>query len=259
MKVAAYIRVSTDGQCGDDKFGMDAQMEQIQLYCDVHGHEIVNWFKDEGVSGVKEERPALDQIIYGDVTNPPYEAVIVAKSDRIARDMELYFYFKMLLNKKNIQLISIQEDFGSMGMYAPLLEAFTLFVGQMERDNINKRTSGGRKVKASQGGYSGGKAPFGYKVQNGELVVNEEEAEIVRVIFDLRNNGHTLRDIADTVTKAGFKNRSGKSVSFSNVQNILNNENTYKGMYRYSGSDWVQGKHESIIYNNRADIITEQI
>ena len=55
----------------------------------------------------------------------------------------------MMLMKKDIKLISIAEDFGQFGVFANMLEAFTLCVAEMERDNITKRTSGGRKVSST--------------------------------------------------------------------------------------------------------------
>ena len=140
--VIGYIRVSTDGQAKDDKFGLDVQRTQIEEYCKKNDMTIAKWYTDEGESGAKE-RPGFDEIVYGEVTNPPYEAVIVAKSDRLARDINFFYYYKMLLIKKNNRLISIAEDFGQFGVFASMLEAFTLCVAEMERDNINKRTSAG--------------------------------------------------------------------------------------------------------------------
>lgn len=75
----------------------------------------MEWFIDEGVSGVNISRPVLDCILYGDVENPPIENVIVAKSDRVARYIKLYFYYKQLLYQKDIELVSVSEDFGEMG------------------------------------------------------------------------------------------------------------------------------------------------
>ena len=94
--VVGYIRVSTDGQCKDDKFGLEVQKEQIIEYCNNNDMNIVKWYSDEGESGAKE-RPGFDEIVYGEVSNPPYESVVVAKSDRVARDIEIYYYYKMLL------------------------------------------------------------------------------------------------------------------------------------------------------------------
>lgn len=247
MNVIAYTRVSTEGQCGDDKFGLDNQRSIINDYCQKNGMTIMRWFTDEGESGAKT-RPGFDEIVYGDVTNPPFEAVVVAKSDRVARDINIYFYYKMLLRKKNIRLISIAEDFGQFGVFANMLEAFTLCVAEMERENINKRTMGGRKIKASLGGYSGGNAPMGYKVQNKCLVINPEEAEVVKAIFEMRAEGKSMRAIIDGLEERGYKTRSGKPFPISTIQSILNNERTYRGEYRYGqNGTWVKGQHEPIL------------
>lgn len=244
--VAAYVRVSTDGQVGEDKFGLEVQEQTIKEYCEKHNMTIVNWFRDEGESGAKE-RPGFDEIIYGDVSNPPYEAVVVAKSDRVARDINIYYYYKMMLSKKNIELISVAEDFGQFGVFADMLEAFTLCVAKMERENINKRTSSGRKTKASKGGYSGGRPPYGYNPVSGMLVINAEEAEVVREIFRLKRNGSTYQQVCDVLNAAGKTNRSGSKFSISTVQTILGNENVYKGMYKYGNGEWVKGAHEAIL------------
>jgi site-specific DNA recombinase len=247
MNVVAYIRASTDNQCGDDKFGLDVQRKNIMDYCAANGMEIVKWFSDEGESGAKE-RPGFDEIVYGDVSNPPYEAVVVAKSDRVARDINIYFYYKMLLLKKDIKLISIAEDFGQFGVFANMLEAFTLCVAEMERDNINKRTSGGRRVKSSKRGYSGVQAPMGYKVQNGQLVINEDEAPVVRKIFEWRDGGATLMSIVEELNDEGYHTRKGNKFVISTVQSIVNNRKTYEGWYRYGkDGEWVKGQHEPIL------------
>ena len=248
MNVIGYIRVSTEGQCGDDKFGLEVQEQQIKEYAEKNDMTIVRWFRDEGESGAKE-RPGFDEIIYGDVSNPPFEAVIVAKSDRVARDINVYYYYKMMLMKKNIKLISISEDFEAFGVFAPMLEAFTLCVANMERDNINKRTSAGRKVKAEKGGYSGGRAPMGYKVQDGNLVIVPEEAEVVKKIFEWRDQGVVMLEIVDLLNEKGYQTRNGRPFVISTVQSILNNRRTYEGFYHY-GKDkdnWVKGQHEPIL------------
>ena len=246
MNVIGYIRVSTDGQCGDDKFGLDVQKEQIEAYCEKNGHDIVKWYTDEGESGAKE-RPGFDEIIYGEVTNPPYEAVIVAKSDRVARDINIYYYYKMMLKKKDIKLISIAEDFGQFGVFANMLEAFTLCVAEMERDNITKRTSAGRNVKAARGGYAGGKPPLGYKVSDHKLVVIPEEAKTIRRIFELRDNGMVQTKIAETLNAEGHKTKTGVPFAQSQVKVILNNRKFYEGYYKYGTDEWIRGEHEAII------------
>jgi site-specific DNA recombinase len=245
--VVAYIRVSTDGQCGDDKFGLEVQREQIIEYCSKNDMNILKWYTDEGESGAKE-REGFDEIVYGDVNNPPYEAVVVAKSDRVARDINIYYYYKMLLIKKDIKLISIAEDFGQFGVFASMLEAFTLCVAEMERDNINKRTSSGRKAKASKGGYSGGRPPYGYTPLNGKLIIVPEEAEVVKYVIESKDKGETFQRICDSLNAQGKTNRSGTKFSISTLQVIIDNKPLYQGMYRYGkDSEWIEGEHEPIL------------
>ena len=247
--VVAYCRVSTDGQAQDDKFGIESQKEIIMNYCKAHDMQISEWYVDEGESGVKESRPALDELLFGEVKNPPVKAVIVAKSDRMARDIKLYFYYMMLLEKKDIHLISateevVNDDTGLGNVYRSLM----MFVAEQERKNITRRTSGGRKVKAASGGYSGGRPPMGYKVDNGRLVIDEEEAKVVRYIFERKHSGKTMISTVDALNENGFKSRSGKKFVISTVQSIWNNEKVYRGWYRYGkDGEWVKGQQEPIL------------
>lgn len=247
-KVIAYCRVSTDGQVGEEKFGLNTQKEQISEFCKKNDMEIIEWLNDEGVSGVSESRPALDRILYNDdVKNPPYEAVVVAKSDRVARDIQLYFYYSMLLKKKGVELISAVEDFGAFGAFSNILKSFTLFVAEQERMNIQKRTAGGRKIKAGKGGYSGGRVPFGYKASNGALEIFEPEAEIVRMIFKYKADGLNMLQTANKLNEQGYKTRRGGQFYASNIKSMLENEKTYRGMYKYGDGEWVKGQQEAIL------------
>lgn len=251
--VAAYVRVSTDGQTKEDKYGLEAQRETIIDYCARNDCRIIQWYSDEGESGAKL-RPGFDEIVYGKVSNPPIEAVVVAKSDRVARDIEIYYYYKMMLRMKEIELISVAEDFGQMGVFASMLESFTLCVAQMERDNITKRTSSGRALKAEKGGYAGGRVAYGYKTVGGKLEVIPEEAEIVREIFRLRDvEGKTLMETADALNDAGVPTRNGGKWAYSTVAGVCKRRNLYKGMYKYGkNGKWIKGQQEAIlpVYTN---------
>lgn len=251
MKVVGYMRVSTDGQVGEDKFGIASQMSQIELYCRREGHEIIGWYKDEGKSGASEDRPEFDKIIYGEVMNPPVEAVVVAKSDRVARDINIYFYYKHELLKKGMKLISVSEDFGAMGEFASIMEAFVQVIAEMERKNITKRTTGGRMIKARQGGYAGGRVPYGYKSIQHKWVINEAEAEAVRRIFAYPEIGD--HRMAMWLNRAGYPARSKNGWSKGTIHAIRSNELIYRGMYDYQGIV-VQGQHEPILKDDEMPI-----
>ena len=243
-----YIRVSTEDQAGEDRYGIDAQRKEILLYADEHGYHIVDWKIDE-CSGVKDARPAFDEILNGEVvTNPPIEAVIVFKNDRVARDTKLYFYYLYTLEKRNIKLLSTRERFVEGDDFANIYRSLLMFVAEQERRNIALRTSKGRLVKAQYGGYSGGRAPYGYKVQNGVLVVNEEERPIVELIFEEHDKGTNMLATTEILRERGFKTRKGRDFQVSTVKSILGNRKMYEGMYKYGKEmNWVQGVHEPIL------------
>lgn len=241
--VAAYIRVSTDGQV--DKYGLEAQKKDILVYCSRNDMYVSKWYIDGGVSGVKEDRAEWNKILYGEVENPPFDAVVVAKNDRVARDIKLYYYFKMLLMKKEVELISVAEDFGEFGVMAHFLEAFTLCVAEMERENIKNRTSAGRAVKKAKGGYAGGRCPYGYKVQDHVLVVDEDAACAIRRVFELRKEGLTMKGIAEVLNAEGRVTKGGKRFDISAVQNVLKREDFYRGTMKYNGE--YEGIQEKIL------------
>lgn len=247
-RAVGYIRVSTLGQVGENRFGMDEQRDLIQKYCDEHGLKLMGWYIDSGVSGTVESRPAMDALIYGTLKNPAINYVVCAKSDRMARDIKLYYYYLMLLEKKGIELISATEEVvndssGMGGIYKSLM----LFVAEQERKNITMRTSGGRNQKAKNGGFSGGRTPFGYKSDYGELVIVPEEAEIVKKTFFLYSRGMSAYAIANYLNESGARGRAGTPLAVSTVISILKREKFYRGYYHYGSSGWVKGKHTPII------------
>lgn len=245
-KAIGYVRVSTQGQAEEDKFGFEAQKNAITVYARSNGYYIDKWVEEVG-SGAKE-RPKLNELVWGEKIDGDYKAIIVYKNDRVARETKLYFTYLYMLEKKGIALISTQEEFDEGNEFANIYRALLQFVAEQERENIKRRTSGGRKQKAKMGGYAGGRAPYGYRVEHGSLVIDEEEAKVVREIFRRLDIGDTLQQVIDFLNRTGVSTRSGDSPwSRSTIQNIKNNRKTYEGYYRYSDGEWVKAIHQPIL------------
>lgn len=247
--VVAYVRVSTDGQVGEDKFGIASQKDQIVAYCAKNDLNIVDWFIDEGISGTAVRRPQLDRLLSGEITNPPVSRVVMAKADRLARDINLYYTFKLSLMKLGLDIVSVSEDWSAQDkLTAMILENFLAMAATLEKENIRVRTMGGRRQKAKSGGYSGGRAPMGYKIESGKMVINPEEVDAVRFIFREKEKGSTMLGTMNALNEHGYKTRNGKSFVISTVQSIWNNERTYRGEYKYGeNGEWVKGEHEPIL------------
>lgn len=248
-RAVAYCRVSTKGQVGDDKYGIDAQIADIKKYCEANDIEVVNWYIDEGVSGAEKRRPALDKLLEGEVTNPPVQYIVLAKADRLSRDVSLYYVFRHMLSELGLEILSATENWSAQDkLTALILENFLALMADIEKERIRQRMSGGRKIKAAKGGYSGGQAPMGYKVSEGHLVINEDEAETVRFLFKCKADGYSMRQTVAALNDAGYRTRNGKPFVISTVQSIWNNERTYRGEYRYGkDGEWVKGQHEPIL------------
>lgn len=256
MRVIGYIRVSTDGQAKDG-FGMDAQRDQIERYCAERGHEIIEFVVDDGFSGATTNRPGLNRILDGDILNPPVEAIVAAANDRFARGVEQYFYLKYKLKTKEkgnpIELISVKEDFGQMGVLAPVLESLVASMAQLERERIKERTMSGKQAKKRSGEYYvGGYAPYGYKAVDGHLEINETEAEAIRMIFRLHKQGNSQHEICRRLDAAGYATRKGNAWNQSTLHFILEAAPAYRGYIRMNGlrgydAEWREGNHEPIL------------
>lgn len=247
-RAVGYIRVSTLGQASSDRFGMDEQRDIITKYCDDHGLQLMGWYIDSGVSGTAESRPAMDSLLYNGLKYPAISYVVCAKSDRMARDIKLYYYYLMLLEKKGIELVSATEELvnDSTGL-GEIYKSLMLFVAEQERKNITMRTSGGRNQKARTGGYAGGKTPFGYRAVGGQLEIDPKEADIVRKVFFLYVRGMSANAITSYLNQSGARGRAGTWLATSTIINILKREKLYRGYYQYGSSGWVKGKHEPIL------------
>ena len=249
-KAIGYIRVSTKEQATDDKFGIESQKAEILKFAEQNGYVIVEWLKDV-VSGVSEHRPAWNNLLFSnDVANPPYEAIIVFKSDRVARDIKLYFYYAFLLERKGVKLVAINDGFTNIpDDFKNIIQSFVIFSAEQERKNITLRTSGGRKAKARKGGYAGGRVPYGYNASRGMLVINEAEATIVRMIFEMKEKQKmSMLGIADYLNDNKIMTKANRQWYARTILAILDNKKFYMGYYRYGGGDWIKGEHEAIIY-----------
>lgn len=240
MKVIGYVRVSTEGQVEGN--GLEAQKKAIEDYCEEKGHIIVDWVKDEGESGAKFRRK-LDELVLGELEG--IGAIVVAKSDRVARDIKIYYYYAGELLKKNVELISVTEDFGQYGVFSEMLRSFTLTVAQMERENIKNRTMAGKYIKVQNGGWVGSKLPYGYRTEQRKLVVEPEEARVVKMIYELGKHMKPYQ-VKNWLNKYNYTFR-GNPWRIDTVEKILDREKFYRGYYKWGNSDWVKGQHEAIL------------
>jgi len=148
------------------------------------------------------------------------------------------------------ELVSIAEPGRWEDPTQKLLLTMVAAFAEFEKSLITSRLSSGRKTKARQGGYSGGKAPIGYKAERGHkaLILDEKKATVVRRVFELRaaKPDASLQNIADILNWEGLTTKEGQQFHAMQVKRILDRRDIYEGGYRYSGIA-ARGKHQPIL------------
>jgi site-specific DNA recombinase len=247
-KAAGYLRVSTEGQIGEDRFGLEAQREAVEAYAKAEGYEVAEWYVDEAVSGATLDRPELTRLLND--AGGKFAFVIVAKMDRIARDLMAQLWIEKELLRGNVELISVAEPFRGQDPANVLFRQVIGAFAQFERARIAERMAGGRKQKARGGGYAGGGAPIGYTAEKGAKVLSldAEKAETVRRLFELREEcpGASLEALAGMMNAEGLTTAQGAIWRKAQVKRVLDRREFYAGAYSYAGIQ-AEGKHEAII------------
>ena len=230
---AAYIRVSTDDQI---EYSPDAQLAEIRKYAATHGYVIPNEFifMDEGISGKKTvKREAFNRMIGIAKQKPrPFDAILLWKFSRFARNREDSIVYKSMLRKElGIDVVSISEPLADDKM-SIIMEAMIEAMDEYYSLNLAEEVKRGMTEKARRGGLQSTPS-FGYRVENNVLVPVPGEAALVRSIFDRFIAGEGLFPIAKWLNEMGVKTHRGNMFENRTVEYILRNP-VYIGKMRWN-------------------------
>lgn len=235
MNVALYARVSSEKQAEKD-LSLPAQLKALRDFANSREWSIVHEYVDAAESARSSNRPQFQEMIAtAKQKNPPFQAILVWKLNRFARNREDSIIFKSLLRKKGVQVLSINEKFEDNAT-GKLMEAIVEAMDEFYSANLAQDTVRGMKENASRGFWNGGKVPYAYviekvpvgKNQKNKLKIIPDEAEIVKRIFALCFKGHGLKDISKMLNNDGLRRRSGQPWNIQSISYILKNE-TYTG------------------------------
>ena len=238
IKCYIYTRVSTAIQV--DGYSLDAQRETMRKYADFQNMEIVREYSDEGHSG-KNIRGRQEFVrMLNDIEDGKDEVsfVLVFKLSRFGRNAADVLSSLQLMQDYGVNLICVEDNIDSSKEAGKLLISIIAAVAEMERENIRVQTMAGRMQKAREGKWNGGFAPYGYALENGELVIAEDEADIIRMIFDRYiNTDDGINGVANYLNNHGYTKKlrqngtiPGFSTSF--VKKIIDNP-IYMGKIAY--------------------------
>ena len=185
-KCYLYIRVSTAMQV--DGYSLDAQKDRLVKFAEFQGMEIVREYCDAGKSGKsitgRPEFQKMLQDVAEDRDGVSY--ILVFKLSRFGRNAADVLNSLQYIQDYGVNLICVEDGIDSSKDSGKLTITVLSAVAEIERENILVQTMEGRRQKAREGKWNGGQAPFGYLLdsKNSTLIVNPEEAEIVRLIFE---------------------------------------------------------------------------
>lgn len=252
VRVAAYIRVSTDEQA-DHGNSLSEQEERLKAYCVAMGWEKPKLFIDDGYSAKNLKRPAIQKLIEN-VGKNKFDVVITAKLDRLCRNLLELLQFVKLLEDHNCNYVSSSEGFDTTTaagkMVLQILGAFAEF----ERERISERVKDNMLSLAKNTDRAITQACYGYDIIDGRYAINEEEAENIKYMFDLAEEGHGHRMIAKHLNDRGITTKRGKMWDQVNVKRLMNTE-TLMGTVIYNKR---QNKNGKMVMRDKEDWVVKE-
>ncbi len=205
VKCYIYTRVSTAMQV--DGYSLDAQKDKLRKYAEYQEMEIAGEYCDEGFSGKNiQGRLAFRQMLQDiEERKDGIDYVLVFKLSRFGRNAADVLNSLQLMQDYGVNLICVEDGIDSSKDAGKLMISVLSAVAEIERENIRTQTMAGREQKAREGKWNGGFAPYGYKLENGQLLIAENEAEVVRIIFDryIHSNGGS-GSVAEYLNEHGY-------------------------------------------------------
>ena len=231
VKAVAYARFSSDNQRDES---IDAQLRAINEYTDRNNIKIVKVFADRAKSATSANRPEFQNMIkYCESDNTGISMVIVHKLDRFSRDKYDSAMYKQKLKVKGIRVVSVLENLDN-SPESLILESVIEGMAQYYSANLAREVAKGQKENALKALHNGGDAPLGYDVAfDKTYLVNEEEAQAVKIIFDMYVNGYSYSNIIDKLNDLGYKTKRGNKFGKNSLHGILSNEK-YTGVYVFN-------------------------
>lgn len=284
-KCILYVRVSTEMQV--EGYSLEGQRSTLKKYAEREEMQVVGQYEDAGKSGKTiDGRPQFKQMLQDIKDGLEIDYVLVYKLSRFGRKAADISQSLEYIQAFKVNLICTDEGIDSSQASGRLLISVLSAVAEIERENIIEQTLGGRKQKAREGGWNGGFAPYGYRLEDNELLIDEEEQEVIKIIYDkFVNSNKGYNGIAKYLNLQGIKKKARQNGKLTNwsaklVRDILDNP-VYCGKIAYGRRSTVKerdkkndrweykqkrtddyiladGKHEGIISTEQWDAVREK-
>lgn len=221
VRAVIYARFSSDNQRDES---IDAQLRAIRDYAKKNDIIIVSVYIDRAKSAMTDNRPEFLNMVR-DAKEGQFDAVLVHKLDRFARNRQDSIGYRLELKRHGVSLISILEYLDESPesiILGSVLEAMAEYYSK----NLSREVRKGMNENAIKGLHTGGLPPLGYDVdpETKKLVINEKEADAVRLIFQMFNEGNGYMKIIKELNRQGYKTKTGIGFGKNSIHSIVRNE-----------------------------------
>ncbi len=247
-KVIGYVKVFLSEKQSALLPGQIKQKNEIKKYCE-NNKLFLEKIIVEKVFDEKSDTPILNDILYKKNNDDKLRKVVVFKSSVIGTDSRFYLYCCFLLAKREVELVSIKEDFTKESRITPKEKSLVYAMAFYDKKRMGFLLKEGRAQKRLSGELIPGASPYGYKKINGQYEIDASEAEVVKLIFKMKEKQNkSANKIADFLNKNGIQTRQGKIWRNVSVCNILNNKKVYQGYILLPGTNtYKKGHHAPIL------------
>ena len=223
----------------------ESQEQKIRSFIESQNNwQIFKVYTDAGYTGANTNRPALQELLE-DIKQNKIDIILAYKIDRFTRSPKDFYQLIEVFEKYQADFISVTERFDTSTPAGRLLRNIMLTFAQFERELTSERTKDKLLERAKRGMWNGGRTPYGYQRENKKLIIEEKEAEIIRLIFESYLETSSINKVYDLFKERNIKNRQAKTFSRPHFALILRNI-TYTGKTKYADQIY-QGIHQPII------------
>ena len=230
MKAIAYARYSSNNQREES---IDAQFRAIREYCDKNNIVLVETFADEAMTGKNDDREDFQNMIKAVMKGRiKVDSILVHKFNRFARNKIDSAIHKKRLKDIGVRVISVSQPIDDSPEGA-LLESLIEAMDEYYSANLAAEVRKGLRENALKGKHAGGQVLFGYDLDKDGYYVPNENASVVKRIFEEFAGEHSKGGIIKRLNEEGFKNQRGKTFNVRTIYDILRNEK-YIGNFIYT-------------------------
>lgn len=213
-----YARVSTSLQT--DNTSLDYQVSRCKAYCEAYGHQVVDVIRETFSGKTIDDRKQVSKVI-DQIMDDKADGIICLRLDRLSRDVRDVIDLAEKFNSSHKTLVFVENQVDTTTPGGMMVLTVLAACGKMEREMIQERSNAGRAAKKAAGGRIGGKAPYGYELNDGVLVKNEYEQTNILVMKMMRSNGDSYGLIADKMNWASVPTKWCGKWHPTSVSNIL--------------------------------------